>query len=261
MYVPRPPHFSEFSYGFAVTREFVAAEGENIRIAPVFPSLLAEAGLGWDVLLERSGMPMFLQFKLSDCMKGPRAMEAKRGDFAPPFFRFHLRCGKDMNQHSPLVELNNRGENVRYIAPAFYLSDDLNEAYRTNTVVDQSIQIAPNQIGNLPVGRHHVTFSSPTGPWKPYSEGEHRETRRAGSGRELLKSAETEFRSRPRSSIRVDLQRIDAELLDVFTARKEERADFRRIQVADVLQQRPLERIEFISRYFFDCQLFFAIEK
>jgi hypothetical protein len=159
MYVPRPPHFSEFSYGFAVTREFVAAEGENIRIAPVFPSLLAEAGLGWDVLLERSGMPMFLQFKLSDCMKGPRAMEAKRGDFAPPFFRFHLRCGKDMNQHSLLVELNNRGENVRYIAPAFYLSDDLNEAYRTNTVVDQSIQIAPNQIGNLPVGRHHVTFS------------------------------------------------------------------------------------------------------
>lgn len=244
-----------------MTRELVAAEGENIRVAPVFPSLIAEAGLGWDVLLERRGMPMFLQFKLSDCMKGQNAAEARRGDFSPPFFRFHLRCSQDMNQHSLLVELNNRGEDVRYIAPAFYLSDDLNGAYSTNTVIDRSIQISPSEIGNLPVGRHHIAFSSPTGPWKPYSEGDEREARRAKSGRELLKSAEGAFHSKPRSSIRVDLERIDAELLDVFTARKEERADFRQIKVADVLQQSTLERIEFISRYFFDCQLFFAIEK
>jgi len=68
--------------------------------------------------------------------------------------------------------------------------------------------------------------------------------------------------SRPQESIRYKLERIDAELTEVFASRKDERAGFRRIALEDVRHQmKPLERIEFIARYFFDCQLFFAIEQ
>lgn len=261
MYVPRTPLFSEFSYGFAVTRELIAAEGETVQVAPVFPSLIAEAELGWDVFINRPGMPIFLQFKLSDFMKGKNAKEVKDGTFDPPFYRFHLRCAKDMNQHSLLVDLNNRGEDVRYIAPAFYLSDELNDAFNDKEVIDRSIQIKPSEIGDLAVGRHHIAFKAANGPWKPYSDGEG-ESRNAKSAREMLAETEIQFRRKHRAPIRQELERVDAELLEVFEARREERADFRRIQIGDVRERmRPIERIEFIARYFFDCQLFFVVEK
>jgi hypothetical protein len=260
MYIPRTPHFSEFSYGFAVARELVTAEGEAIRIAPVFPSLIQEAQLGWDLFVDRPGMPLYLQFKLSDCMKGQRAREVKDG-FNPPFFRFHLRCSADNNQHSLLLELNNRGEDVRYIAPAFFQNEELNAAYNDRQVIDRSIQLTPADIGNLVPGRHHVAFAGPNGPWKPYSDGDG-QPRSASSAREIIKSVELEFRSRPRHSIRDELERIDAELTEVFASRKEETRDFRHVPLVDVQQRMaPLERIEFIARYFFDCQLFFAFEK
>lgn len=65
------PNISEFSYGYALTDELVHASGITITGAPVFPSLYSEgqAGGGWDVRIDRPGVPLFLQFKLSDKMK------------------------------------------------------------------------------------------------------------------------------------------------------------------------------------------------
>jgi len=74
------PDISEFSYGYVVTEALVRGFGTDISAAPVFPSLVAEGreGGGYDVRIEISGIPLFLQFKLSDYMKRNRANEVRR---------------------------------------------------------------------------------------------------------------------------------------------------------------------------------------
>ena len=84
------PNISEFSYGFAITSELVQAPGA-VTAAPVFPSLRAEGqpGGGWDVRLDRPGVPRFLQFKPCDQMTRGTCREALEG-FNVPCYRMHL---------------------------------------------------------------------------------------------------------------------------------------------------------------------------
>ncbi len=64
------PEMSEFSYGYALTDELIHWHGTSLTAAPIFPSLYQEgkSGGGYDVMLQRSGIPLFLQFKLADQM-------------------------------------------------------------------------------------------------------------------------------------------------------------------------------------------------
>jgi hypothetical protein len=59
------PDISEFSYGFALTRELINIADPPLSAAPVFPSLMAEGrkGRGYDVNLKAPGFPLFIQFK------------------------------------------------------------------------------------------------------------------------------------------------------------------------------------------------------
>lgn len=61
------PDFSEFSYGYCVTDDLINGRGMAVKAAPVFPSLIQEGKKdgGYDVRLERPGLPLFLQFKLA----------------------------------------------------------------------------------------------------------------------------------------------------------------------------------------------------
>src|SRR5689334_10650781 len=71
----RPYCFSEFSYGFAVTCEFVRDAARGIVDPPEFPSTRTEgqSGGGADVRLNTPALITYLQFKLSDYMYGPTA--------------------------------------------------------------------------------------------------------------------------------------------------------------------------------------------
>ena len=64
------PDIAEFNYGYALTDELIHWHGAGITAVPIFPSLYDEGqpGGGYDVKLDRGGIPLFLQFKLSDCM-------------------------------------------------------------------------------------------------------------------------------------------------------------------------------------------------
>src|SRR5258708_40251362 len=177
------PNISEFSYGFVLTYELVQSAGSGLSAAPVFPSLISEGqpGGGWDVRLDRPGVPLFLQFKLSDYMTGAACRERK-GGFNLPCYRMNLRRPPS-RQHEMLLDLEATGAEVYYVAPAFHQAEQLNDAFLNGAVRPRSLWIRPSQIGPLPDSKqHHVSFEA-IANWAFFSEprrlGEYGKTGRA----------------------------------------------------------------------------------
>ncbi len=166
------PDLSEFSYGYALTEDLIRWGGTPLTAAPVFPSLLKEgkAGGGWDVRLPFQGVPLFLQFKLSDYMISRQTTECKQGLLQPPFYRMHLRPLRYSQQHRMLLDLESAGVAsantlVFYVAPAFRTTTELNDAYVSGEVVKRSVFFRPSAIGSLPDGKdHHVAFQVAASP-------------------------------------------------------------------------------------------------
>ena len=152
------PEISEFSYGYAVTEDIVRSQGP-LKTAPSFPSLRSESTLGYDVKLELPGFPLFLQFKLSDCMVRDTVEEAQEGLFTIPFFRMHIRSAKRSRQHKLLLDLESTSKAVYYVAPAFYREQEFYLAYTSRSILTKSVMISPAAIGPLPDdGDHHISF-------------------------------------------------------------------------------------------------------
>ena len=151
------PEISEFSYGYTVTDNLIHSEGFPLSTAPVFPSLFAEGqtGGGWDVRLDSPVMPLFLQFKLSHKMVRNTAKESQLGLFDVPFYRMHLRSQRLSSQHQLLLDLENQGNCVSYVAPFFSNENELNDAYLNHEVLSKSIWVSPSAIGSLPDNSDH----------------------------------------------------------------------------------------------------------
>lgn len=149
------PDISEFSFGYALTNELVARFHLGSVGAPVFPSLVEEGEVGYDVALP--GIPVFLQFKLSDPMVRGTALEASR--LGLPYYRMHLRPRRHSNQHELLLRLEAAGNEVYYVAPEFHTPADLNLAYDSGTVVDRAAFWRPRDIGSLvDDADHYIAF-------------------------------------------------------------------------------------------------------
>lgn len=162
------PDISEFSFGYAVTEALVQRWRPLLTAAPAFPSLGEEgqAGGGYDVKIERRGIPIFLQFKLSDCMVRATASEVQQGLLANPFYRMHVRPARHSDQHQMLCDLETRGATVRYVAPLFFRTAEFNDAYLGQRVLERSIFLRPSAIGPLPdEDNHHVSFASRNAWW------------------------------------------------------------------------------------------------
>lgn len=163
------PGISEFSYGFAITSEFVQTPGA-VTAAPEFPSLRAEGQRGWDVQLDQHGVLLFLQFKLCDQMTRRTCREAQQEGFNVPCYRMHLRPARSSRQHEMLLDLEETGEDVYYVAPMFHQPEELNDAFRGGAVRARSVWLRPSDIGPLPDDRdHHVSFE-PGSRWMRFPE-------------------------------------------------------------------------------------------
>lgn len=156
---------SEFSYGFALTHEFVLSLGSLIA-APVFPSLIEEgkAGGGYDVKLEAPGLPLFLQFKRSERLVRGTAREIKAGaPLSVPFYRMALTARKDSNQHDMLIELDLAPNVVFYAAPMFHMKDEFDAAFLNGQVRARSFFVSPAAIGAFADdGAHYLSFDGNT---------------------------------------------------------------------------------------------------
>lgn len=153
------PDISEFSYGYAVTEELIQIFNAYIVGAPIFPSLYEEGKKGgYDVEIPIVGRPIFLQFKLSDYLYKLSAKESDK--LHVPYYRMHLRPLKHSKQHELLRTLESGGELVFYIAPEFYLPEELNDAYLNQQVLNRSAAFSPNEIGPVDAEDHYVIFES-----------------------------------------------------------------------------------------------------
>jgi hypothetical protein len=163
--------FSEFSYGYALIQEIQRLYVKPLKCAPIFPSLQDEGTKGYDVELRMRGLkpnspgiPLFLQFKLSERIE--RRFKGRTDDlyYDPPFYRVKLRTRRP-NQHELLVRLQRRGKEVYYAAPAFHKTTELNKNFSDDNVFGNSIFVKPSSLGKFPEGEpHHFSFASASDP-------------------------------------------------------------------------------------------------
>jgi BMFP domain-containing protein YqiC len=140
---------SEFSYGYGVTREVEELlAGVGIKATPFLPSLLHEASLGFDVAFSGSGAVVMLQFKLGDELR--RFHRSSPTQQIPvlqkPFWRFQIDTAE--HQYRRLVEFEDRGAEVYYVAPRFSHWLDYERAFHKREVLERSLLLQPSAIRN-----------------------------------------------------------------------------------------------------------------
>ena len=237
------PDISEFSFGFALVSELIAYEGFDIAGAPRFPTQNQEGVTGgYDVELPRMGVAVFLQIKRCDCLVQMNAAEAAQ--LGLPYYRMHLRPRKHSRQHELLLDWEVDHPEVYYAAPRFHKTNELDEAYQTNTVAERSMLIKPSEIGPLPdQDEHYVSVNAAGDQWLLCSD----EPRRlhARSTQQVLQDINETVRSRPTTIDSDYLTRLGNRIVETYIE-KEIRPESR--APADVLPPKARERAEEAAR-------------
>jgi hypothetical protein len=251
------PNISEFSYGYALTDELMHSPGSSIQGVPIFPSLYQEGQLGggYDVRLNRPGVPLFLQFKLSDRMKSRGCREHGHGTLTIPCYRMSLRPSRHSDQHALLLELEGKGNEVYYSAPAFHEPQELDAAYLNAQVRQRSMWIRPHAIGPLPDDKdHHVSFNQPGSQWFRFSTPV--ELRDANT----YESFETHVRERllheGKRSAADSMERVAEHLVEILEIRKDFERQDRAILRDKLAAADSLTRAAYLSATFLECALF-----
>ena len=263
------PEISEFSYGFALTNELINWHGLPLTAAPVFPSLYQEGqpGGGYDVMLQRPGIPLFLQFKLSRCMTGRTTQEVKNYIFHPPFYRMPILPKPRSKQHQMLLDLENAGNEVYYVAPAFHTLGDLNCAYVVRQVALRSLWLRPSFIGPLPDDKsHHVAFSDwhkvSNSDFKPHFCSTPRPLETRGDFKEFENSIERSFRKNSETALKRDALEETANYLSEIVVRPHHISNksMRALQT-QLVDRHPLYKIAVYSHMFLDSHLFVVMNR
>jgi hypothetical protein len=250
---------SEFSYGYALTSEIVQKCGTSLAGAPVFPSLIAEGSLGYDLKLPIVGSPVFLQFKLSDHMVRSTAEGADKVPI--PHYRMHLMPLKHSQQHNLLLALEKKGNKVFYAAPEFHKATELNKAFLGNQIIERSAFFRPNAIGSLPDEHEHfVCFNIGSTHGYVYSEPVKVEKERSEAVVETL-TGQALDKVATNLPARVYLERVANELVSEWaeiTASSQEKLDLLdEIRVS----REPPEYLGWVARALFDCTVFVRLQR
>jgi hypothetical protein len=254
------PNISEFSYGYALTENLVRWSNAPIIAAPVFPSLIQEGrtGGGYDVKLDFESRPLFIQFKLSDCMRNRNAREFQLNLFTGSYYRMYLRPSRYSNQHTLLLALERGGNDVYYAAPAFHEAAELNNAYIRQQVLQSSVFIRPLTIGNLPNEEQHFVSFQLYSP-QAYLFSRNPIPIEVTNFDTLSKNIAIQLQSQV-SNIETSLNSILSLMRDIIghyfqpqNFEELESNDFRRLPVA--------QQIAYLSRIFFECEMFLVQKK
>lgn len=251
------PDISEFSYGYAITDELINWQGTALYAAPVFPSLWDEGHLGYDVGLDRhNGIPLFIQFKLSDCMVRANAYEYQYGPLSLPYYRMHIRPAMHSAQHEMLLALEeDTGAEVTYCAPAFHTSEELNSAYLNHNVCSQSVWIAPSWIGPLPDNYSHYVAFQLNGPRIFYSDP--KPIDHSASFRQFGERLNLKHRQLSDTALSEDSLRQMAESLAHIAKKRKDISVEEKARTERVLVDRPpIQQVAYYAGVYLDCQFF-----
>lgn len=180
------PDFSEFSFGFALTREICAENWGDLRAAPVMPSLIDEgqAGGGFDVFIDQPGHPLYLQFKISERMV--RSTASEWDEFDEPYYRFWIHAGRHSDQHELLLQLDVDPNAVYYAAPSFHTVEALNQAFLDEAMFEQTAFFRPRDLGPMPDQDAHVVAFRPADAYGLRCSDERERVRVDSTGRGLI---------------------------------------------------------------------------
>ncbi len=256
------PTISEFSYGYAVTDELIHGNGFSLTAAPVFPSLYREGqpGGGYDVMLERPGLPLFIQFKLSDCMVSNHAREAQQGLLRVPYYRMHLRPARHSNQHLMLLQLEESGEEVYYYAPAFHTQQELNRFFLEHHILDNSLRMRPSEIGELPDQEEHYLAFQLHGPYIFHSEPHEIDIK--GDSEDFSSAIQQAFHKRAETALLPDqLAKLASVLVEISQEMIKTFPGLGKDLPALIENIPPIEQIAFFSEFYLGCRFFIVHEK
>jgi hypothetical protein len=245
--------FSELSFAFAYMADLTKKISGNLTMAPSFPNTVTEGkkGYGYDVKLVASGIPVFIQFKLANCMKNKNAAEFGSGKFiqdkpAKPVYRFYLMALGKSRQTSLMLKLEKKHDCVFYVAPAFHKVSELNSYFLSSSVVARSRAFRPSAIKKMPDKLEHFVSYRLTGPTYRFSN----KPELIGEGTESLISA-----LESADSYEVDASVVLESLFSILS----ERGGPTKITL-DALrksEEHPAIIAQYLARTFFGCELTF----
>lgn len=157
--------YTEFSFGYAFTENLIRGSASAPAGAPIFPNLVQEATLGYDVQISFPAVPLFFQYKLPELMTRASAFEIANGlcfGLTLEFFRIALMRRDVSDQHRRLIDWERRypGQ-VFYAAPCLRDCTAFNNAYNTASVAGRSVLFSPIHIGPLPDDKVHTIAYKP----------------------------------------------------------------------------------------------------
>lgn len=252
------PEFSELSFAFAYMADLAKKLHGTLSMAPSFPSTVTEGktGYGYDVKLTLSGVPVFLQFKLSHCMRYKSAVEFAEGKFSHgkpvvPVYRFYLMALGKSRQTSLMLRLEKRHDFVFYVAPAFHKTEELNSHFVHSSVESNSRPIRPSKIRKMPDRLEHFVSYRLSGPCYRFSEAP--------------ALVEEERESLPAALNRTNQQDIDADtVLESLLGVLSDRGGAPRSMLSELRSsdRHPALIAQHLARTYFGCELaFFSRER
>ena len=108
---------SEFTFGYAFVSEQIMNNWGNIVSVPIFPSLIKERKLGYDVKLPLKGKTFYYQFKTSELFRSKNSKYIKDGTYSGSYYRIKLHKMFNNNQHRMLWSLSQTERDTYYVAP------------------------------------------------------------------------------------------------------------------------------------------------
>lgn len=161
--------YTEFSFGYAFTENLIRSASSAAKGAPIFPNLVQEASVGYDVHIDLPGLPLFFQYKLPELMKLTSASEISKHKIpglAVPFFRMPLMRRDISNQHKHLIDLEKSYPwTVFYVTPMIESISEFNNAYNFAVVHQRSVFFSPTDVGQLPDDKSHSIAYKPGLPY------------------------------------------------------------------------------------------------
>jgi hypothetical protein len=259
------PTFSEFSYGYALTRDLASGRFGSLTAAPVLPSLVREgqAGGGYDIHLPFAGAPLFLQFKLSHLLRRSNALEWRQ--YRSAYYRMYLRPLRHSDQHNLLLALQIMDNQVYYVAPEFHTVEELNDAYASRNVHERSAYFSPVDIGTLPTAnQHYLTFSRSSNDAFLWSK-DPRQLKVSHSSKDFADTLTTYVREKGVKIDNLTFEHLAGDMIEILDSRARQTDSLKQFRAQIASQKERIRETSYFAAYlarlFFDAELFIVGER